>query len=463
MVCPKCGKELNEGEICSCSSSEPIVLDANISTPINNMNNAPVETNNIQTNINVANNNTEGVQPSIEIVPDDNIEPPVKKKNSKPIVIILLILVILIIAGVLVYIKFFMNNKTTKEVYTTLANKVQSTLFTNIEAKSIYMEGNLLVSASQNGSVIIDGLNLDYKGGYDISNKILNMGLNVSYDSDKVVDTLIYYENKKAAILFKDILDKYIYSDIDNAIATKEYDPKDIKTVISNIIETFFNSISEDNYSKKSTKYNNKDVTDYILTLSQENDPSIVKTLESLSKNEEFLKAYKNLSNDYSTTEEVSEYLLSLIDNTGETSNLKTTINLYLDSKYNLIGLTLINDQEENDPITNLEIKNNNEIYSYVIVTDGSKVTGTYSLNNNTSKITMNIIDSDVEINLSMNNKEEINKTISKEDITDAYDVKVLTSDSYNYILTEIMKNPGSKKLQELITTISSMINTSEA
>lgn len=232
-------------------------------------------------------------------------EPP-KNKGKAPLIIGLIIALIVITVALLG--TFIMLNRSPKRIFDSSINKVFNALETSLnndyetEKTKVNMNAKLISNDEEltEYASLIEGFDLILNMGVDYKNLKLNYDVKVNYEDKEFVNVNAVYD-KKAYLIFKNILDKPIESECDDCESIlKRENFKEINTVLQSVNTAVKGSLSKDYFSseKRDVIINGKNVKTTANTLRLNAKEQVIfnnEVIDKLLKDDEFIKAASKL------------------------------------------------------------------------------------------------------------------------------------------------------------------------
>lgn len=385
-----------------------------------------------------------------QIPPTDNNvdslsdEPPKKKKSKIGIVIAFILIVLALAGGAVWYFYFRDTSLNPKDVYLTGFNNMKNS-YTTISNYQKFT-GNAAISGNIDSNKKID-LNLDY--GIDKSSSIGNVKFTSKYNSSDLLNGSVSYANSNFYVYLNDIYDKCIA--VNNATTTNNNanQLENANKVITTMISTITNSLSDQYFSKSVTQNNYT----YNLNLTRENatalDTSVTTTLKS---NDEFITAYASLTNKQKT-----DVINSLNMDNYSKSDLTIMASLVTDRKNNPQTMTIkitANSKIINVTLTNITASG----FNYKVSYDDKNYNGEFNFNAVTFKFTCNDGTNNL---LSINNTLTPNANVTAPEIKDSVNYNDLTEFDQRLIMIRLGSKEGiSKIMQDLSPLLSNTSST---
>lgn len=419
----------------------------------------------------------EKVQKEVNDVKTETVEPK-KKKGKKGLVIFIVLLLALIIAAACYY--FFVYTKPeqmfknfigrTYNSYQKAANenKDYKTLSATIDGKLEVKPDEDYDGVDEKVIDLINNIDLSINTEMDREDKILNAKIKSNYDDEKLLNINLYADssNKISCIYAKDLLDKYIKADVDDAtyeLLDKAFENSYKETNFEGF-KIFINEIKGIIKPEYCNKESQKIVIDGKEVAVQKNTIEMTceqiktemeKVIKNLKENEKFINSFENPDE----IEDNLEKLIKKFENT-ETSNsdmadTKINIAVYttgLLQKVVRVDFALVEKEKVGIAVT----KSTDEKYLISALKESEeKNIGSISVNKKDEKEYDLEIKFDIEsigtIKLTLATKYDYNTEIEKIDEDEIVNANELTQSDMN----DLMKNLQKSKIYELISDFS--------
>ena len=360
MECKFCGTiNPNDSEKCSfCGkplSTDENVLNGNMENVAGESANEMIDTSSSSEDVNsVLTNNIQDIsEPNIEgnlnkdlvsendmvnnftnttKVNEDNNLTDTKKKKSKAPIIILIIIAVLLLFGV----GIFLLMKSPKSIFTNTTkkfyNSVQKTLDTDYNTMYSSVLIKPFISSNQNmGGIdkIVNNVSLAFEGSMDYKNKKFIYNINAKYSEKELLNVDIQYDKDIYMMLNNIYKNPIKFDNTDMSDVFKKADNKNLKIILNGYIDALNNSVKSSYFKSKKEiiEINGKKVNAKASTLilTKTTADKMAKDISnSLQKNKEFIKAYKEMSD-----KSQSDALNSIKDIKVEDDFKPTNITIY--------------------------------------------------------------------------------------------------------------------------------------
>ena len=396
----------------------------------------------------------------------------IPKTKHKALKIILAIMLIGVLAagGYFLYKEKFCNpNRTVTSILDTEKNNISKSF--NIVANNKYKINGLIkvdtdLSSKLKGiDQIIKNINLQFNGEIDLKNNLANITLNTKYKNEQIIDIKTYYKDKTLYVLPEGVYDKYLElsptkleqscnkflglslknTDIENISIYVE----DIKILINSILEASKSVVNKLEFTRTNTTItiNGKDQNVYnnYITLNKNEIKNLLKDMINLlSKDNEFINAYKRLFN-----KDASFDIDNLKISDTYKLNLYTTSNMF-NPKF--VGVKI--ETAENDNAPTFSFNKINDEFIISINYNNLAISSNIKINNSIFNIDLDTKLSDKHIKLILNsNYEKINE-ITKSDIDDSKKIEDLTLEEQQEISRKMQENKGIADLTQDISNL---------
>ena len=325
--------------------------------PAETINASEAGTTNQNVNNNMVGSNYPGVDPNTQnnINSNNNIvNNSVKKKNKGLIIgLVIAIVVLLIVVGGFVYIKSTYNaksflNKNAKNIIASIDKSfdvlsINDDLINNFDKYDMINDTNIALTTSSTTLKSLNNLQINLNEKSNINDNYLSLDLGLKQNNESIKGTVVY-NNNKIYLNSKDIFDSPLYTTLDENIFAnnKEYvdmvknfsNINDLENSMKNIVKYVASALEQANMNTKTSGLN---IT-YTYEINEKNYNKVIDKFIELVKNDKIIMSY--LENDTSILDSLKDSPINIV--------FEITIK----------ALT-------------------NEVQSFVLVVEGSKLEGT--------------------------------------------------------------------------------------
>ncbi len=377
-----------------------------------------------------------------------------KKPKSKIGIIAIVFVIILVgIAGFLYYRSVMLKNPLKLLIHDTL-----SYMEKNVEEPksgmanfSLKISGNSSNNTNNEIYSIISKLGINGHYGIDYTNKLVDFGINTTYENEKLINANIYFENGNGYIDLDELFDKYISVPIDNfndMFNNNNYEDN-YKTIYRSVDKVLDESLKDEYFKKEKVSLDGKNVVKTTLNLDKNNYDAIKKdVLNRLLEDNKFLESIASISGK--TKEDVIDTLKEARDKDDKFEGLD--ISIYMNgSKCVQIEIAdttdkmTINDKDNKKYFSLYE--NDTLLYEIVIEGESENNKGNYIISFADKKEEYNIT-----INMSVSFEEGM--TIEKKDISNSISIDNIGEKESEEMSINILKNKGMIALLQEISKL---------
>lgn len=287
-------------------------------------------TTNQNANNNMVGSNYPGVDPNTQnnINSNNNIvNNSVKKKNKGLIIgLVIAIVVLLIVVGGFVYIKSTYNaksflNKNAKNIIASIDKSfdvlsINDDLIDNFDKYDMINDTNIALTTSSTTLKSLNNLQINLNEKSNINDNYLSLDLGLKQNNESIKGTVVY-NNNKIYLNSKDIFDSPLYTTLDENIFanTKEYvdmvknfsNINDLENSMKNIVKYVASAIEQANMNTKTSGLN---IT-YTYEINEKNYNKVIDKFIELVKNDKIIMSY--LENDTSILDSLKDSPINIV------------------------------------------------------------------------------------------------------------------------------------------------------
>lgn len=298
--------------------------------PAETINTSEAGTTNQNANNNMAGANYPGVDPNTQnnINSNNNIvNNSVKKKNKGLIIgLVIAIVVLLIVVGGFVYIKSTYNaksflNKNAKNIIASIDKSfdvlsINDDLIDNFDKYDMINDTNIALTTSSTTLKSLNNLQINLNEKSNINDNYLSLDLGLKQNNESIKGTVVY-NNNKIYLNSKDIFDSPLYTTLDENIFanTKEYvdmvknfsNINDLENSMKNIVKYVASALEQANMNTKTSGLN---IT-YTYEINEKNYNKVIEKFIELVKNDKIIMSY--LENDTSILDSLKDSPINIV------------------------------------------------------------------------------------------------------------------------------------------------------
>lgn len=298
--------------------------------PAETINTSEAGTTNQNANNNMAGANYPGVDPNTQnnINSNNNIvNNSVKKKNKGLIIgLVIAIVVLLIVVGGFVYIKSTYNaksflNKNAKNIIASIDKSfdvlsINDDLIDNFDKYDMINDTNIALTTSSTTLKSLNNLQINLNEKSNINDNYLSLDLGLKQNNESIKGTVVY-NNNKIYLNSKDIFDSPLYTTLDENIFanTQEYvdmvknfsNINDLENSMKNIVKYVASAIEQANMNTKTSGLN---IT-YTYEINEKNYNKVIDKFIELVKNDKIIMSY--LENDTSILDSLKDSPINIV------------------------------------------------------------------------------------------------------------------------------------------------------
>lgn len=298
--------------------------------PAETINTSEAGITNQNANNNMAGANYPGVDPNTQnnINSNNNIvNNSVKKKNKGLIIgLVIAIVVLLIVVGGFVYIKSTYNaksflNKNAKNIIASIDKSfdvlsINDDLIDNFDKYDMINDTNIALTTSSTTLKSLNNLQINLNEKSNINDNYLSLDLGLKQNNESIKGTVVY-NNNKIYLNSKDIFDSPLYTTLDENIFanTKEYvdmvknfsNINDLENSMKNIVKYVASAIEQANMNTKTSGLN---IT-YTYEINEKNYNKVIDKFIELVKNDKIIMSY--LENDTSILDSLKDSPINIV------------------------------------------------------------------------------------------------------------------------------------------------------
>lgn len=298
--------------------------------PAETINTSEAGTTNQNANNNMVGSNYPGVDPNTQnnINSNNNIvNNSVKKKNKGLIIgLVIAIVVLLIVVGGFVYIKSTYNaksflNKNAKNIIASIDKSfdvlsINDDLIDNFDKYDMINDTNIALTTSSTTLKSLNNLQINLNEKSNINDNYLSLDLGLKQNNESIKGTVVY-NNNKIYLNSKDIFDSPLYTTLDENIFanTQEYvdmvknfsNINDLENSMKNIVKYVASAIEQANMNTKTSGLN---IT-YTYEINEKNYNKVIDKFIELVKNDKIIMSY--LENDTSILDSLKDSPINIV------------------------------------------------------------------------------------------------------------------------------------------------------
>lgn len=287
-------------------------------------------TTNQNANNNMVGSNYPGVDPNTQnnINSNNNIvNNSVKKKNKGLIIgLVIAIVVLLIVVGGFVYIKSTYNaksflNKNAKNIIASIDKSfdvlsINDDLINNFDKYDMINDTNIALTTSSTTLKSLNNLQINLNEKSNINDNYLSLDLGLKQNNESIKGTVVY-NNNKIYLNSKDIFDSPLYTTLDENIFanTQEYvdmvknfsNINDLENSMKNIVKYVASALEQANMNTKTSGLN---IT-YTYEINEKNYNKVIDKFIELVKNDKIIMSY--LENDTSILDSLKDSPINIV------------------------------------------------------------------------------------------------------------------------------------------------------
>lgn len=383
-----------------------------------------------------------------------------KEKHSLKIITLIIILII-ILGGVYYYYKEFYSNP--QFIITNIIKKADQKLNNEISEIDEYncFKINGLINFNldfrkdyQELASIISNISLQINGEIDQNSNEKILNLNTKYKDNELLNVKTYQKEKNDYIYLEDIFDKYLLIE-DNEISnninifTKT---KDLKITKDSFIKALATASSDLKFQRKETeitisKQNYQVNENYIELKDNELNSFLIKILNLLLEDKDFLGAFGNITNN--ENQKIKEDIEEIINELKkEPFNGIYKLSFYTERnlKQNLISIREEIRQEKEQIIITIDVVKQNLIKASINYNDSYI---DYTISTEDNKFNMEIELKSQNYSIKLNCKFNYDKIdhLTNIDISNSVKVNDLNEDEISQIENNLLNNTNIQKI----------------
>lgn len=298
--------------------------------PTETINASEAGTTNQNANNNMVGSNYPGVDPNTQnnINSNNNIvNNSVKKKNKGLIIgLVIAIVVLLIVVGGFVYIKSTYNaksflNKNAKNIIASIDKSfdvlsINDDLIDNFDKYDMINDTNIALTTSSTTLKSLNNLQINLNEKSNINDNYLSLDLGLKQNNESIKGSIVY-NNNKIYLNSKDIFDSPLYTTLDENIFanTQEYvdmvknfsNINDLENSMKNIVKYVASAIEQANMNTKTSGLN---IT-YTYEINEKNYNKVIDKFIELVKNDKIIMSY--LENDTSILDSLKDSPINIV------------------------------------------------------------------------------------------------------------------------------------------------------
>lgn len=298
--------------------------------PAETINTSEAGTTNQNANNNMVGSNYPGVDPNTQnnINSNNNIvNNSVKKKNKGLIIgLVIAIVVLLIVVGGFVYIKSTYNaksflNKNAKNIIASIDKSfdvlsINDDLIDNFDKYDMINDTNIALTTSSTTLKSLNNLQINLNEKSNINDNYLSLDLGLKQNNESIKGTVVY-NNNKIYLNSKDIFDSPLYTTLDENIFanTQEYvdmvknfsNINDLENSMKNIVKYVASALEQANMNTKTSGLN---IT-YTYEINEKNYNKVIDKFIELVKNDKIIMSY--LENDTSILDSLKDSPINIV------------------------------------------------------------------------------------------------------------------------------------------------------
>ena len=323
-------EQLNTGEPIETPNLNNNISQMGTNQPAETINTSEAGTTNQNANNNMAGANYPGVDPNTQnnINSNNNIVNNYVKKKNKGLIIglVIAIVVLLIVVGGFVYIKSTYNaksflNKNAKNIIASIdksfdALSINDDLIDNFDKYDMINDTNIALTTSSTTLKSLNNLQINLNEKSNINDNYLSLDFGLKQNNESIKGTVVY-NNNKIYLNSKDIFDSPLYTTLDENIFanTQEYVDKvknfsninDLENSMKNIVKYVASALEQANMNTKTSGLN---IT-YTYEINEKNYNKVIEKFIELVKNDKIIMSY--LENDTSILDSLKDSPINIV------------------------------------------------------------------------------------------------------------------------------------------------------
>lgn len=323
-------EQLNTGEPIETPNLNNNISQMGTNQPAETINTSEAGTTNQNANNNMVGSNYPGVDPNTQnnINSNNNIvNNSVKKKNKGLIIgLVIAIVVLLIVVGGFVYIKSTYNaksflNKNAKNIIASIDKSfdvlsINDDLIDNFDKYDMINDTNIALTTSSTTLKSLNNLQINLNEKSNINDNYLSLDLGLKQNNESIKGTVVY-NNNKIYLNSKDIFDSPLYTTLDENIFanTQEYvdmvknfsNINDLENSMKNIVKYVASALEQANMNTKTSGLN---IT-YTYEINEKNYNKVIDKFIELVKNDKIIMSY--LENDTSILDSLKDSPINIV------------------------------------------------------------------------------------------------------------------------------------------------------
>lgn len=323
-------EQLNTGEPIETPNLNNNISQMGTNQPAETINTSEAGTTNQNANNNMAGANYPGVDPNTQnnINSNNNIVNNYVKKKNKGLIIglVIAIVVLLIVVGGFVYIKSTYNaksflNKNAKNIIASIDKSfdvlsINDDLIDNFDKYDMINDTNIALTTSSTTLKSLNNLQINLNEKSNINDNYLSLDLGLKQNNESIKGTVVY-NNNKIYLNSKDIFDSPLYTTLDENIFanTQEYvdmvknfsNINDLENSMKNIVKYVASALEQANMNTKTSGLN---IT-YTYEINEKNYNKVIDKFIELVKNDKIIMSY--LENDTSILDSLKDSPINIV------------------------------------------------------------------------------------------------------------------------------------------------------
>lgn len=323
-------EQLNTGEPIETPNLNNNISQMGTNQPAETINASEAGTTNQNANNTMVGSNYPGVDPNTQnnINSNNNIvNNSVKKKNKGLIIgLVIAIVVLLIVVGGFVYIKNTYNaksflNKNAKNIIASIDKSfdvlsINDDLIDNFDKYDMINDTNIALTTSSTTLKSLNNLQINLNEKSNINDNYLSLDLGLKQNNESIKGTVVY-NNNKIYLNSKDIFDSPLYTTLDENIFanTQEYvdmvknfsNINDLENSMKNIVKYVASALEQANMNTKTSGLN---IT-YTYEINEKNYNKVIDKFIELVKNDKIIMSY--LENDTSILDSLKDSPINIV------------------------------------------------------------------------------------------------------------------------------------------------------
>ena len=323
-------EQLNTGEPIETPNLNNNISQMGTNQPAETINTSEAGTTNQNANNNMAGANYPGVDPNTQnnINSNNNIVNNYVKKKNKGLIIglVIAIVVLLIVVGGFVYIKSTYNaksflNKNAKNIIASIdksfdALSINDDLIDNFDKYDMINDTNIALTTSSTTLKSLNNLQINLNEKSNINDNYLSLDFGLKQNNESIKGTVVY-NNNKIYLNSKDIFDSPLYTTLDENIFanTQEYvdmvknfsNINDLENSMKNIVKYVASALEQANMNTKTSGLN---IT-YTYEINEKNYNKVIEKFIELVKNDKIIMSY--LENDTSILDSLKDSPINIV------------------------------------------------------------------------------------------------------------------------------------------------------